>query len=243
MKKISQKILSIPPYISTSWKNINTLHMKEIEGNPVLNIVLHNGTIIEIPNLDSTLVEQIFQAHTQYVDQDSKEPQIESFKSYEPAKGTTDSSFSFGVPFQMSGPEGMDSVSSFLQHNPEQANTPEMPKEVIEKITTITKTLGMDMTQMNIPKAEPHCNCPYCQIARAIQTGNTDITEAKPIEEEITEDDLRFREWDIKQEDDRLYIVTNPLNTDEHYQVFLGNPVGCTCGEQNCEHVRTVLNS
>ena len=117
-----------------------------------------------------------------------------------------------------------------------------MPPDVIEKITSITKALGMDIEQMNIPKAEPHCNCPYCQIAKVIQ-GESKDSPKEEIEEEVTEDDLRFRDWDIKQEGDKIYIVSNPLDTNEHYQVFLGNPVGCTCGEKNCEHVRTVLNS
>jgi len=243
MKNINHKILSIPPYVSTSWKNINTLHMKEIDGKPVLVIVLHNGTVIDIPNLDSELVDQVFTAHTSYVEQETKEPQVESLKQYEPPKGQGENSFSFGIPFQMSGAEGMENVSSFLQHNAEQANAPQMPPEVIEKITAITKALGMDMEQISIPKAEPHCNCPYCQIARAIQDGNEELADNEADEEEVSEDDLRFRDWDIKQEGDKLYIVTNPLNVEEHYQVFLGTPVGCTCGEKNCEHVRTVLNS
>lgn len=240
MKKINHKILSIPPYISTSWKNINTLHMKEIKGKQVLVIVLHNGTLIEIPGLDGALIEQIFDAHSQYVDQETKEPQAESLKTFEPSGKEGDVSFSFGLPFQMSGGETPENISSFLQHNSDQADAPEMPPEVIQKITSITKALGMDMEQMNIPKAEPHCNCPYCQIARAIQG---EAKEEEPVEEEVSEDDLRFRDWDIKQEGDKLYIVTNPLDANEHYQVFLGNPVGCTCGEKNCEHVRTVLNS
>ncbi|MGE0197832.1 MAG: hypothetical protein AB7N99_02340 [Simkaniaceae bacterium] len=243
MKKVNHKILSIPPYISTSWKNVNTLHVKELDGKRVLVIVLHNGTMIDIPNLDSELIEQVFAAHTLYVEQESKEPQVESLKHYEPPKMGSETSFSFGIPFQMSGGEGIDNVSSFLQHNPDQADAPRMPLEVIQKITSITKALGMDMEQMSIPKAEPHCHCPYCQIARAIQEGNEETVADEDLDVEISDDDLRFRDWDIKQEGDKLYIVTNPLNSAEHYQVFLGNPVGCTCGEKNCEHVRTVLNS
>ena len=223
MKKINHKILSIPPYISTSWKNISTLHMKEVEGKQVLVIVLHNGTLIEIPGLETSLIEHIFDAHSQYVDQETKEPQAESLKTFEPNK-EGDVSFSFGLPFQMSGSESVENISSFLQHNPEQANAPEMPLEVIQKITSITKALGMDMEQMSIPKAEPHCNCPYCQIARAIQG---EAKEEAPTEEEVSDDDLRFRDWDIKQEGDKLYVVSNPLDANEHYQVFLGNPVGC----------------
>ncbi len=242
MKKINQKILSIPPYISTSWKNINTLHMKEIEGRPVLVIALHNGTSIEIPGLEQGLIEEIFEAHSKYVEQETREPQVESLKTFEPSK-ESDPSFSFGIPFQMSGGNGSLNPTSFLEHNPSQSDAPEMPPEVIQKITSITKALGMDMEQMNIPKAEPHCNCPYCQIARAVQTDDTANMTEELVEEEVSEEDLRFRDWDIKQEDDKLYIVSNPLNTEEHYQVYLGNPVGCTCGKKNCEHVRTVLNS
>lgn len=239
MKKINQKILSIPPYISTSWKNINTLHMKEDKGRLVLAIVLHNGSLIEIPGLEESLIGQIFEAHSKYVEQETKEPQIESLKTFEPSR-ENDLSFSFGLPFQMSGTEGAENMGTFLQHNPGQADTPEMPAEVLQKVCSITKALGMDLEQMNIPKAEPHCNCPYCQLARAIQ-GNTPSPEE--IEEQISEDDLRFRDWDIKQEGDKLYIVSNPLNMDENYQVYLGTPVGCTCGQKNCEHIRSVLNS
>lgn len=240
MKKINQKILSIPPYISTSWKNINTLHMKEIKEKPVLVIALHNGTSIDIPGLEKALIEEVFKAHSKYVDQETKEPQVESLKTYEPSKDS-DVSFSFGLPFQMSGGDTPFNPSSFLEHNASQADAPEIPIDVIEKITSITKALGMDMEQMNIPKAEPHCNCPYCQIARVIQD-SSDPSE-KQIEEEVSDEDLKFRDWDIKQEGDKLYVVSNPLNTEEHYQVYLGNPVGCTCGKKNCEHVRTVLNS
>ena len=236
MKKINRKILSIPPYVSTSWKNINTLYVKKIDEKSVLVIVLHNGTVIDIPGLSCELIEQVFTAHTNYVEQESKELQVKPKKD---PKNTV----SFGIPFQMSGGESMDNMSSFLQHNPKQSNTSEMPPEMIQKITSITKALGMDMKQIDIPQAEPHCNCPYCQIARAIQPGNDQSKKEREEEEEVTEDDLRFRDWDIKQEGDKLYIVTNPLNKEEHYQVFLGTPVGCTCGQKNCEHIRTVLNS
>ncbi|NGX33463.1 MAG: hypothetical protein K1060chlam4_01531, partial [Candidatus Anoxychlamydiales bacterium] len=40
-----------------------------------------------------------------------------------------------------------------------------------------------------------------------------------------------------------LYRVTNPLDENEHYSVFLKDPIGCTCGKKNCEHVKAVLNS
>ncbi|MEM8728151.1 MAG: hypothetical protein AAGE99_05590 [Chlamydiota bacterium] len=241
MKKINRKILSIPPYISTSWKNINTLHMKELDREPILVIALHNGTSIDIPGLEKPLIEEIFDTHSKYVEQEIKESQVESLKKSESSK---DSNFSFliDLPSQISGGNSSFNPNAFLEHNPSQADTPTIPPEMIKRITSITKALGMDMEHMNIPKAEPHCNCPYCQIARIIQ-GSSDNGEQEAVEEEVSDKDLQFRDWDIKQEEDKLYIVSNPLNKEECYRVYLGSPIGCTCGQKNCEHIRTVLNS
>lgn len=241
MKKINHKILSLPPYVSTSWKNINTLHVKKIDGKSILVVVLHNGSNIEIPNLESAIVNQVFAAHTAFLEQETQEQQSESLKQYQPNQ-SSDTSFSIGIPFQTGGnAHTLDNFGAMLHHNPEQANSPDLPSEILHKIASISKTLGMDFEQMSIPKAEPHCNCTYCQIARAIQKGNFDQSEEQG--EEVSDEDLKFRDWEIKQKSDQLYEVTNPLDKNEHYQVFLGHPIGCTCGEKNCEHIRTVLNS
>jgi hypothetical protein len=66
-----------------------------------------------------------------------------------------------------------------------------------------------------------------------------------PLEEieEVSDEDLKFRDWEIKQTAEQLYTVTNPLDANEHYNVFLGSPLGCTCGDKNCEHIRAVLTS
>jgi hypothetical protein len=78
----------------------------------------------------------------------------------------------------------------------------------------------------------------HCQIAKAL---HGELPEEQ--EEEVTDEDLKFRLWDIDQTGDKLYVVTNPLDSKEYYNVFLGDPIGCTCGEKNCEHIRAVLNS
>lgn len=244
MKKINHKILSIPPYISTSWKNVDTLHMKKNGDAFVLIIALHNGTVIDIPDLDSELINQVFVAHASYVENESKEKQQkESAEQRGTSKKGNGNSFFFGIPIQTDKMEGVDGGNAFLQHTPELSHLSQMPPDIIQKVISITKVFGVNLDQMNIAKAEPHCNCPYCQIVRAIQRGSEEMTADESVEEVVTEEDLRFRDWDIKQEGDKLYIVTNPLNAEEHYQVFLGNPIGCTCGKKNCEHVRTVLNS
>lgn len=240
MIKINDKALSIPPYISTSWKNINTLYTKEKEHQIFLIILLHSGTTIEIPYLDPSIIDAIFFAHKKFLEEEAKK-QLEVKKvPFFPKEGKL--SFSLSSPFPLMGPvEGAESLGTLLQHNPEQAEVPDLPPEILNKIVSVSSSLGMDLDQMNIPKGEPHCNCVYCQIAKALQKGSEIFRTQE--EEEISDADLQFRSWDIKQEGDKLYLVTNPLDEKEHYQVFLGSPVGCTCGIENCEHIRTVLNS
>ena len=54
--KITEKILSIPPYISTSWSRICALHMKA----NILAITLADGDNGQIPNLDSETFSRFF---------------------------------------------------------------------------------------------------------------------------------------------------------------------------------------
>lgn len=220
--KINDKILSLPPYISTSWKNIVSLQVENKPSGLVLAIELITGSRIDVPHLDRPTLEKIFAAHAQYLEHESgqkKAPQ------------------SFTFPFPMNLP-GLDGFNGILQHNLEQANSPELPPELLEKIVVMSNTMGLEDVSL-LPKAEPHCNCPHCQIMRAIH-GTQD---APAIEEEVSEADLKFRTWDINQSSDNLYVVTNPLEPKEHYSVFLGDPIGCTCGQKNCEHIQAVLKS
>ena len=100
-----------------------------------------------------------------------------------------------------------------------------------------------------MPAAEPHCNCMYCQIARAFSDKESLVdqdTVNPEIEEAVSDVELTFREdWIINPESSNknLYLVINPSDEAEKYTVFLGKPIGCTCGEKNCEHIRAVLNS
>ncbi|MEM7174521.1 MAG: hypothetical protein AAF443_01130 [Chlamydiota bacterium] len=242
MKKINRKILSLPPYLSTSWKNISLLHMKEEGSISILVVTLQSGSTIEIPNLDAETIKEVFLAHSQFLEQATTESR-EPTPAASPQKGNI--ALSLGVPFPFNGIEGMENFSSFLQHNPAQANTPDLPPEVIEKIQAITKAMGLNLEQVTFPKGEPHCNCMYCQIARAIYNESDQIgsSEQDEGEEEVSSEDLAFRSWDIKKAGEKQYLVTNPLDQSEHYQVYLGSPIGCTCGQKNCEHIRVVLSS
>ena len=223
--KINEKMLSLPPYVSTSWKNIISLQLVNTSIGPILVIELISGSRIEVPHLETAVIEHIFTAHTLFLDKHTSK------------KPTDNTPMAFPLDLGSIFP-GMQEMSTLFQHSGEQAETPDMPKELLDKMITLAKTMGVEDAS-NLPKAEPHCNCPHCQIMRAFHA-----TSETPLpEEEVSDEDLKFRTWDINKDGDQLYTVSNPLNQAEHYSVFLGTPVGCTCGEKNCEHIQAVLHS
>ena len=67
--KVNQKILSSDFLLisSTSWKNVLSLHLDRREGHPILVIGLVNGSTIEIPHLESSEMEAIFNAHEKHL--------------------------------------------------------------------------------------------------------------------------------------------------------------------------------
>lgn len=204
--KITPKVLSIPPYLSTTWKNISSLHVKEEKGSFTLLAILQSGVQAKVPNLSEVEVNAIFEAHAHYAEGKNKDP------------------------------NSIESLASSMQHNPEQANLPPLPPDVLKKLSDLAKSVGLENAG-DLVQAEPHCNCVYCQVVKALQG------ETAPIEEEVTDDDLKFKTWDIQQKNTKLYTATNPLDPNEYYTVFLGEPIGCTCGHKNCEHLRAVLST
>lgn len=223
MKKINNQILSIPPYISTSWQNVASLHVSKEGDDFVLIISLLTNQMIRVPNLTEAEIHHIFQTHTKVLEKQLDTKEI---------IGTT-----FGFPIKM-GYEILDGAGSFLQHNSKQAGAKDLPKEFLEKIANLAKIVDFEGSVENFMKAEPHCNCPYCQIARALEGKILEMHE-----EEVTSEDLQFREWDIEQMNEKVYVVTNPLDKQEKYQIYLGKPIGCTCGNSHCDHIRAVLES
>ena len=240
--RINHKILTIPPYISTSWKNVLSLHIEHKEDSIFLVINMINGSFIEIPNLDTKLIEAIFAAHEKALEHETNSGQKNSLSFFSPKNPPVTgepSATMISFPFR-AGVEGMSegNMGALLQHNPDAADNSELPKEVLDKIAGLSKIVGLDNIE-NFSKPEANCNCTYCQIMRAIHPEEEMAEVVK--EEIISEEDLKFREWEIKQTADKLYIVSNPLNAAENYNVFLGSPVGCTCGDKNCQHIRAVL--
>jgi len=232
--KINQNIISIPPFISTSWKNVISLRSDQ----STLFVELMNGSIIEVPNLGPASLQSIFEAHEKYMEQElqSKPP----FENQEPPNEPNfNLGNGFSLPLQLSI-EG--NMGSMLQHSPEASHSPNLPPEVLDKISTLARVVGLEGMD-SFPKAEPHCNCMHCQLMRAIHQDENEESVIEALEEEVSDEDLTFRDWEIRQTADKLYLVSNPIRVDEHFNVFLGDPIGCTCGEKNCEHIRAVLNS
>jgi hypothetical protein len=243
--KINTKILSIPPFISTSWRNIASLHIENQHPTLILVVTLVSGVRIEVPHLDPIVIEAIFATHTSVLEQEDKgtTPSKPSVRPPMNFPFVQEQTISMELPLK-NAMMSMENFGTLLQHNPEQADTPDLPPDVLDKISQLSQTLGIDDPNA-IPKPEPHCNCMRCQIARAMQkglSGETDREKGEP-EEIITDDDLKFRTWDVAQTGEKLYLVSNPIDRKEHYNVYLGDPIGCTCGHAQCEHVRAVLNT
>jgi hypothetical protein len=231
--KINDKILSIPPYISTTWNYIKSLQVK----GPFLVITLLGGESINIPNLKNEVIELIFETHANH---------IENNKDSVAQSGSIVHSESMEMPFRM-GFSSVEGMGNPLTHNPAQKDALDIPPQVLQKIAAIAKIISPEDI-MAMPKAEPHCNCLHCQIVRAINASvdhekmpKDTILEVK--EEDVKDEDLGFQQWDVIQTGDNLFNVINRLDEQEKYSVFLGNPVGCTCGKSNCEHIIAVLKS
>lgn len=227
MKFTDKKVLSLPPYISTLWSNVISLQLEYRSSGHVLVIELKTGSKVEVPNLEAKMIEELFATHADIMRLEAEGKHNE--------KKTDQQGFTF--PFGI-----FESMSSILQHNPQQANTPVLPSEILEKIAMMFKGVVPEDV-MVMGKAEIDCNCMYCQIMRAIVGFDSSQPSHGDVEEEITEKDLQFRDWNIEQSEENLFVVTNPFDMKEKYTVFLGHPIGCTCGNKNCEHIQAVLRS
>ncbi|MEI8125081.1 MAG: hypothetical protein WCG42_04960 [Parachlamydiaceae bacterium] len=246
--KITQHIFSIPPHLSTTWDQISAIYVKE----GTFTVSLKNGTVISIPDLPQADVETIFAFHVAQAEMQQKRNQHllehgntppfllhQTPETQQQSQGSTTLRFNF---------DNIEALGNSMQHTPAMANTPNLPDAILNKISEIVKIIAPGEMQ-NIPQPEPHCNCPHCQIARAILGKTKEIHPAEqnktsiPHEEDVLDEDLSFQEWEIEQTGDKLYTVTNKLDKNEKYNVFLGEPVGCTCGHAGCEHVLAVLKS
>lgn len=240
--KINDKVLCIPPYISTTWDKVSFLQTIENPENHQLTLILNlvDGKEIKIANLDNTIIDIAFAAHLKYLEQSSMGQPKDHMAKMNALLSNFNPEQMIGFPIRLG--QGLEGLESAFQHNSAQANTPNIPLDVLSKISAIAKIVS-NGDSASFPKPEPHCNCMHCQVARAVHGLEKGDDSSSPNEEPISEDDLKFKLWDISQNGEKLYTVTNPLDVKEQYNVFLGSPVGCTCGEMGCVHIRAVLSS
>ncbi len=228
---INEKFLHIPPYLSTSWGQISSLHVQDNQ----LMVTLLGGKIVSIPALDHEKILTIFNFHATYLENET------SPKTQDPRAASLYPSEPLDLPFRL-GFGNSEGFGPALQHNPLQASTPNLPEEILNKIASVAKIVAPE-DPTALPQAEPHCNCIHCQVARAIQGGFETEKEAPLKEELVHEEELTFQEWDVEQTTDKVFAVAHRLDPAEKYSVFLGTPVGCTCGKNDCEHIIAVLRS
>jgi hypothetical protein len=110
--RINKKIINIPPYISASWDNINSLTSKEHHGHHTLVVTMVDGSITHVPDLDKVTIEAIFAEHANYFDEQTKQGQVHQHS------GLSELSLPFFA--KMSIP-GLDEIISLLQHNAERS--------------------------------------------------------------------------------------------------------------------------
>lgn len=248
--EITSHFINIPPLLSVSWHQIASLHMEE----ELLVVTLVSGSAIEVPNLPTELIQRIFNAHAFYLRnlsfrspasvQPTPSPASKEHAAIATSIPPIDSPSDqiAGIRF---GFTTLDGMGSTLQHNPAMANAPDIPKEILSKIAAVSKILAPGEAEV-LPRAEQDCNCMHCQIMRTIheelEASNADA-EVKQTEENVSDEELTFQQWNIVQTGDKLFSVINRLDPSEQYHVYLGQPVGCTCGRESCEHIVAVLKS
>lgn len=248
--KVDNRFISIPPYISTGWASVESIRVHE----GILFITLHDGEQVKIPQLSSEQVSLIFNAHAAFMedeqqfmeelDEDEDEKNSLPFPfgdSISLGNGDENSMFSMQISGLINTP-GVVGIS--MQHNPRHANAPDLPKEILQRITSISQIIGAQNMEM-LPDPQPQCNCPFCQISNAIK--RTHISERslenEHKEQEVRAEELQFNQWEIALLEPDLFSVKNKLDHTEIYKVCLKPKVGCTCGEQGCEHIVAVLKS
>lgn len=239
---INDKLISIPPYISTSWGNVAALHMRDSD----LVITLKEGPEVAIPLLPPSTITDIFRAHAQYLQFETQLSQMGRELRTNPMvtkslAALTDPSMANEQIFRI-GFGSMEEMGQAMQHNVEQKNMPNLPKEILEKIASVIKVIA-PQDEDALPKAEPHCNCIHCQIARTLSEDESPQPEAKVEEAQVLDEELSFSQYEISPAGENLYFVKDKLSPYERYTVHLGDPVGCTCGKSGCEHIVAVLKS
>lgn len=247
--KITRRILSIPPLITTTWSNVESIRMDDLNR---LWVALYDGNSVCIPDLDQVDIDRIFRSYETVLEMEENQVDAAEAHQEEQEDAPTQSPFGMRINLGQMGSlqEGIKNIGAMLQHDYENSDAPDLPATMLDQVGQMAETLGPEHAD-SIPKPEPHCNCPHCQIVRAIRERaglETDHAYAEHLMQEeeesvVTDDDLSFRDWDVQEDGDRIFTVSNPLDPSESYKVCLRDSIGCTCGHSHCEHISAALRS
>jgi len=265
---VTHKALHLPPFISTSWAHVVSLHMEQEDHESLLVVTLTNGAQICIPSLEDSLVRRIFRVHAEVIEQTARAPSTgASLSSTAPPdmllhpltekvlagdqqpSSHGDSAGPMTLPASQASilddlplhPEALAELEGhLLEHQPILADHPPLPTLLLQRMALMGRFLHPSLVAQ-LPRAESGCSCPFCQIHRVLH-GEPPDTALSPGEEVLPEE-LQFRSWEVKALGDHQVEVSNPEDPTESYQVFLGDPLGCTCGQPKCEHLRAALQA
>lgn len=238
--KITSKVFSIPPYISTRWEFVSSLRIVDNQ----LHVTLKDSTTCVIPHLPQETIDQIFSFHADSIEATPPKEDLTLI-----LEGVRTGFKELISMFSKVKGNAIGSIGRALEHDPDNASLPDLPPEMVKKVTLLLNIIPKEDI-LAMPEAENGCNCMYCQINRILRAailteqreGSPDIlveSETEPVEEQ----ELSFSEWIVEPIAEKLYKVTNKIDPKEEYRVFLGDPIGCTCGKSHCEHVLAVLRS
>lgn len=241
MMKITSQILSIPPFLSTRWDYIQSIRVQEKS----LLITLQSGPPCSIPGLTDEQISQIFSSFALYAQPHKEEQKTDEIlkKDLTQLVEGVKKGFNEFVSLlsKLGGQSG--SFAKALEHDPSNAHLPPLPPEAIGRVEMLLQIVPEEDI-LSMPEPVAHCNCMYCQVQRLLRTALLKRKKFPENEgEPVDENELKFNEWIVEPGEDKVYIVRNKLNPHEEYKVFLGEPLGCTCGKANCEHIIAVLRS
>lgn len=260
--KITSKILSIPPYLSTSWYDVDSLFQAE---DGVLVVALTNGTQVRLEHLSQEIVHTIFDAHACFLEEEAQREDEEDDEDDDGVK-RAEVEFSVQTPFTLSQAEELsgDAMKIFMEHDPSRSLGPLLPEAVLKRVSALAK-MFLPPNMIPLDASHENCRCPFCQIVRALSGLPQPIFEDEEEEkkrilqslqekkgkEEHREKGEQEREkekkgsspWLIQQLEEEVYAVTDRAHPDQVYRVSLATPITCSCGQPNCVHIIAVLKS